>query len=315
MNIQQAPARLGAGMPSADWTRARTAVSDPGRMNGSVSYAKPGQQYSGPVVFVTDTHLVQRVGRNAAVAHDLRVVRNGPEIGQAYEALKPNHAAPRLLVQYDADKGQAEVQPLKPAELTEVKRQALAWAQQAITSPSARDAFMKHVEGFVSHLDGRTPGSNFLDTPATRFARELQRDHDGSGTAAAEQAYHRINARADRYRELLDSVRDSSAKGVIFYAKGPLVESTAQLWARLDVSDYRRLTTDHDRRHAADAMDNKSQRYQEALRSIALDVAAEVQNYQLRNLQMSLAKEERKDRDLKQAGHRPQREPQRGIER
>jgi len=323
--MQSVMNRIGTGLSNLDATRARAAVSDPGLANGVLSYAKPGQQYSGPVVFVTDTHMVQRVSRNAAVAHDLGRLRNGPEVGQAYEALKPDHAAPRWLVRYDSDRGQAEVSPLKTAEAQEVKRLAQLWAERNISQPAARAEFGRRIDEFVSDLTSKQ-NLPALNAPTTRFARSLAVDQV-SYSSDPKDALARIEGRAQRFSELIrelghrDGVRQGAVsvdkgRDLVQYAPDPLVAASASAWARLDVADYRRLRSDSERYSAAVAMDNKSQRYQEALRVAGPDITSELRHYQIREMQLVLAKEERKRDELTQSPPLGARAPQqRSIER
>lgn len=323
MNMQRpaAAVNVGARMQPTDWMRARAAVSQPGRSDGAVIQAQRGARYTGPVVMVTDTHLVQRVGKSTAVAHDLSALRNGAEIGQAYEGLKPGLAAPRLLVRYEGDRGQAEPQAFKAAELAELKRMAVAWAEKTIAEPKARTDFVERLTAFVAELDsgGR---HDPLKAPAAKFARGLSSEAPASGSAA--EALDRIRHRHDHYlqvrEELSKATPQAEAAGGRRSSDERLLGATAAMWARADAADYKRLGSDRDREQAAAVMSsNGSRKYHEALQTMAPELAQILNT--LRDHQVATWKDDSKRQQLNDLGpsvtqqRQPQREQQRGVER
>lgn len=144
--------KLGENIQKADWLEARNAVSDRGATNGRVTLPKPNGEYAGKVVFITETHLVQQVGKNAAVAHDLRLLENGRELGEAYDQNKVQAGITRMLVRYDAAKGKAEVVPFNVQRATEVRKQGEVWASKSISNVKARQTFMSHLDKFTTDI-------------------------------------------------------------------------------------------------------------------------------------------------------------------
>jgi hypothetical protein len=312
---------VGASMQPTDWMRARAAVSQPGRTDGAVIQAQRGARYTGPVVMVTDTHLVQRVGKSSGVVHDLSTLRNGAEIGQAYEGLKPGLAAPRLLVSYEGNRGQAEPQAFKTAELSELRRMAVAWADKTIAEPRARTDFVERLTAFVAELD-RGGRHDPFKAPAAKFARGLSSEAPASGTAA--EALDRIRHRHDQYLRVRDELSNglppTEAPGGRRSSDERLLGATAALWARADASDYKRLGNEQEREQAAAVMSsNGSRKYHEALQTIAPELAQILNT--LRDHQVALWKDDGKRRQLNELDpsviqtRQPQREQLRRVER
>ena len=81
--------RIGEALPKADWLEAINLLKAkaPGE-HGRVYAPKEGGEYGGQVLLVTETHIVQRVGRGTAVAHDLRKLSNGAELAADFDAGK-----------------------------------------------------------------------------------------------------------------------------------------------------------------------------------------------------------------------------------
>lgn len=142
---------IGDRLPKPDWETARDMVSSPDR-KGFVYLAKPNSQYAGKVLMMSDTHLVQQVGKNAAVAHDLSKLENGPELGNQFDegVIKAGHTS--IKVQYGQDRGKAEVLSYNQQRAESVRTQAEKWAEQHITNAKSREAFVKHVRAFAQDL-------------------------------------------------------------------------------------------------------------------------------------------------------------------
>jgi hypothetical protein len=142
---------IGAMMPKADWATARDAVSSRGKTDGKIFLPKPSADYAGKMVFMTDTHLVQQVGKNSAVVHELAKLDNGKDIVQAWD---DNKIGPRtnIVVRYGVDRGEAEIIPFNVQRANEVKKQGVEWASANITNEKSRATFVKHLEAFTADM-------------------------------------------------------------------------------------------------------------------------------------------------------------------
>jgi hypothetical protein len=154
-NTQAAPApetkTIGALMPKAQWAEARDAVSAPGQTNGKVYLPKSMNEYAGKIVHMTETHLVQQVGKNSAVVHDLTRLENGKDLAAAFDEKK---IGPRtnIVIRYNEDRGAGEVVPFNAQRAAEVKKEGVAWAEQNIASERTRAMFVKHLEAFTADM-------------------------------------------------------------------------------------------------------------------------------------------------------------------
>lgn len=142
---------LGSPMPKADWTQARDAVSTSGTANGKVFLPKALNEYTGKIMFVTDTHLVQQVGKNSAVAHDLSKLGNGQDLAAAWDA-KKIAARTNIVIKYGNERGVGEIIPFNVQRAAEVRKQGTEWAQVNIKNEQSRAAFVKHLEGFTADM-------------------------------------------------------------------------------------------------------------------------------------------------------------------
>lgn len=142
---------IGDRLPKPEWETARDMVSSPDR-KGFVYLAKPDSQYAGKVLMMSDTHLVQQVGKNAAVAHDLSKLENGPELGNQFDEGVIKAGNTSIKVYYGQDHGKAEVISFNQQRAESVRTQAEKWANQNITNAKSREAFMKHVRSFAQDM-------------------------------------------------------------------------------------------------------------------------------------------------------------------
>lgn len=166
---------IGAMMPKSEWAQARDAVSDQGKTNGRVYLPKVENEYQGKIVFLTDTHLVQQVGKNSAVTHDLSKLENGADLAQQYDEKKIGPKT-HIVVRYGAERGEGEVVPFTVQRANEVKKQGTEWAEKNITNERSRSTFVKHLEAFTADM---AKGITFHQAkPAERAPerpRELER--------------------------------------------------------------------------------------------------------------------------------------------
>jgi hypothetical protein len=107
---------------------------------------------------MTDTHLVQQVGKNAAVAHDLSKLEHGTELGKQFDEglIKVGHTS--IKVQYGQEQGKADVLSYNQQRAESVRMQAEKWAEQHTTNAQNRETFVKHVRAFTQDLaKGKEP--------------------------------------------------------------------------------------------------------------------------------------------------------------
>jgi hypothetical protein len=142
---------LGKGIPKAEWENAVKKVSSPGTRDGKVVLPKAESEYAGKVLFMSDTHLVQQVGRNAAIVHDLTLLTNAKELIEQYDAGKIAPST-NVVIRYGKDRGEAEVIPFSVTLANEVKAKAAVWAEGAISNDKTRGIFLKHVDNFTTEL-------------------------------------------------------------------------------------------------------------------------------------------------------------------
>lgn len=142
---------IGDRLPKPDWETARDMVSSMDR-KGFVYLPKPNAQYAGKVLMMSDTHLIQQVGKNSAVAHDLSKLDNGAELGERYDAGEIAAGRTSLKVEYGQERGKADVLTYNQQRADTVRTQAEKWAEQHITNAKSREAFVKHVRAFAQDM-------------------------------------------------------------------------------------------------------------------------------------------------------------------
>lgn len=142
---------VGGMMPKPDWETARDMVSDQER-KGSVFLPKPMGEYSGKMILMTDTHLVQQVGRYSAVAHDMSKLDNGGELEKNFDDGSIQANCTSMKVVYEKDKGNADVLSYNQERANIIQKQAEKWAEKNITNSRSRATFLKHVDSFTQDL-------------------------------------------------------------------------------------------------------------------------------------------------------------------
>ena len=150
---------IGARISKDEWTKAAKRV---GGDSGRIYLPKANGEYAGKVLYVTDTHLIQQVGRNAAVAHDLTKLENKNDLLKLEETGKLDKST--LKVKYGENRGTAEVVPFNVQRANEVKKQAQEWAEKNLTNSKSRDSFTKHIENFTQDM---AKGGNQYQTTKT----------------------------------------------------------------------------------------------------------------------------------------------------
>lgn len=179
---QQAPAldakRVGQNMPKADWQEAINLLKSkaPGEQ-GRVYLPKERGEYGGQVLLVTDTHVVQRVGRGTAVAHDLSKLSNGKELASDFESgkVKPGHT---MRVNYGSEQegGKATVVPFNQQRATEVRNELGKWAEANISNARGRETFLKHLDAATKEMAAKQPAQREPAQPAPNRAPAPSKD-------------------------------------------------------------------------------------------------------------------------------------------
>jgi hypothetical protein len=136
---------IGNPMPKADWTQAKEIV---GGQTGKLYLPKIHTDYAGKIVMVTDTHIVQQVGKNTVIAHDLSRLENNAELKQLNAAGQLQ--GKQLKVSYGAAVGKQEVMTFSQVRAAEVSKTAKEYAEANIKTPKAREDFLKHVDKMMA---------------------------------------------------------------------------------------------------------------------------------------------------------------------
>lgn len=117
--------KIGANLDKAEWQEAMNllkarAANEP----CAVHIPKAGQEYTGQLLFATDTHIVQHVGRGTAVAHDLRKLDNGPALGDQLDrgTLRPGA---QMVLKYGPARGAALIVSTDKQRVSEIHRKAI----------------------------------------------------------------------------------------------------------------------------------------------------------------------------------------------
>ena len=170
---------IGERLPKADWEAARDMISSQDR-KGFVYLAKPHSQYAGKILMMSDTHLVQQVGKNAAIAHDLSKLENGTELRKQFDEGLIKAGNTSIKVEYGQDQGKADVLSYNQQRAESVRMQAEKWAEQHITNAQNREAFVKHVRAFAQDLAKRKEPTKTQPKPAKSTQKPLQQQQERS---------------------------------------------------------------------------------------------------------------------------------------
>ncbi|WP_156516869.1 KfrB domain-containing protein [Delftia sp. GW456-R20] len=126
---------IGEPLGSVDSVYAKSIIGTPG---ARVLQPKVMNEYAGPIVMQTQTHLVQQTGRNSVVAHDIRRLEGTiPDVSAEGKIMK---------FVYGSMTGKAEVLDFTPHRQAEIRLHASELSAQSIKSPQAKDNFRLHVE-------------------------------------------------------------------------------------------------------------------------------------------------------------------------
>lgn len=154
---QNAIKYIGERLPKPDWEIARNLVGS-GDRKGFIYLAKPNAQYAGKMLIMSNTHMVQQVGKNSAVAHDLAMLENGPELERQFDNGEIKAGRTNIKVEYGQDRGKADIITYSQQRAESVQTQAEKWAKQHITNSRSREIFLKHVRAFIEDMaEGHEP--------------------------------------------------------------------------------------------------------------------------------------------------------------
>ncbi|MDP9897375.1 hypothetical protein J2W32_006468 [Variovorax boronicumulans] len=157
--------RIGERMSKPDWQEAINLLKAKSpEVHGKVYIPKVGAEYGGQVLMVTDSHIVQRVGKGAAIAHDLNMFSNAKELTADIEAgrIKPGM---QMSARYGETRGEAQVFTFDQHRANEMHKDLKEWAEQNITSSSARTTFLKHVDHATKDLAQGRPQQQQREAP------------------------------------------------------------------------------------------------------------------------------------------------------
>lgn len=184
---------IGRPMNRADYEAAREALANAGQPNASVTLARAGGLYTGKVVLVTDTHLVQSSGPRSAVAHDLALLANRTDVERKFDAGHIQQGKTRFIVQYVGESGRATPAPrLTEREANRVAALAEQWAEGAISSVRARTAFVKNIDRLV--FDVQSPAIGRDKQVSDASLRPLDRETEGQSMPVREALAREIRS-------------------------------------------------------------------------------------------------------------------------
>ena len=138
---------ISENMPRGDWQLAKANFESKTTGAVTIGLAKNNttSPYKGQILFITDTHILQRVNSNVAVVHEFARLANGAELNAAVDAgkIKPGS---QLEVSYGQEMGKAEVVSFNKLRAEIVQREVAEWAKENIKTPKALDTFLKTME-------------------------------------------------------------------------------------------------------------------------------------------------------------------------
>lgn len=166
-----APAdRIGRKMAKPDWeTAIKFLESKAGGDRGNIYIPKPGAEYGGEVLFISDTHIVQRVGKASAIAHDLDQLENGKQLNADIDARVVRNGS-RMKFVYGQDKGVGHQVTWNQQRADDMRSEMTAWAEKNMTNAKSRDTFLKHVEHFAK--DYAAPRQEVAQPPQRQPAQQ-----------------------------------------------------------------------------------------------------------------------------------------------
>jgi hypothetical protein len=159
---------IGQAMPKADWSQAKDLV---GGQAGKLYLPKIHTDYAGKIVMVTDTHIVQQVGKNTVMAHDLSRLENSRELRELNAAGQLQ--GKQLKVSYGAVMGKQEVMTFTQVRAAEVSKTAKEYAEANIKTPKAREDFLKHVDKMMASQIERNKPQDKAAPPAPAQRKDM----------------------------------------------------------------------------------------------------------------------------------------------
>lgn len=165
-----------APMARSEWADAKANFESKTTGQVTLGLAKNNtvQPYKGQVLYITDTHIVQRVNANVAVVHEFSKLSNGAELNAAVDngKLKPGS---QMEVSYAQDHGRGDVVPFNRLRAEIVQREVTEWAKENIKAPKALETFLKTMQKATLAISAdRSPRALDLKSPLA----EVQKSKD-----------------------------------------------------------------------------------------------------------------------------------------
>lgn len=161
---------IGTPLPKSEWARAR----DLAGANGRVFLPKVHTDYSGVVVQVTDTHIVQKTGRRSVVAHDAAKLENRAELERLHT--DDQLVQRRVTIAYGPVSGRSRVHHPELQQTVELRLIAREYAAKNIASIQGRSAFLSNVDRMLVAAQHRTrPDMPARSGPAAQLVPSLER--------------------------------------------------------------------------------------------------------------------------------------------
>lgn len=162
---------IGKPMDKAEWSAAIDRLGGKGK--AKIVLPKPLGEYSGKIIQVSETHIVQQNGKGIAVAHDITKLNFGDISKGTVSGNLTEIMGKDFDFKYDAEKGVGKHVTFNERRAEYVKEEAKKWAETNITKDVARKAFLKHIEDFSNHLaiPKERKAEKAVDMPAAKPER------------------------------------------------------------------------------------------------------------------------------------------------
>ncbi|RZT91166.1 hypothetical protein EV681_4519 [Advenella incenata] len=163
---------IGDLLPKPDFETAREAVMREGQ--GYVHLPKRNSDYTGRILLMTDSHLIQQVGYRTAIAHDLSKLDKGKEIGDRFDRneIKPKTT---ISIKYDNERGSTRLMNPEQARVERYSKDAEKWAEKNITNEQSRKLFLENIEKFKKDVSREKGHEKAQERPPAAREAEKQR--------------------------------------------------------------------------------------------------------------------------------------------
>lgn len=134
---------------------------------GHIELPKQMCAYTGKVIQVSDTHIVQQVNKNLAYAHDISKLTNGKELRSLAEEGKLRNV--ELKIEYSEKQATALQSLVTKEKLQAMADKSKSFAQELPTQKS-RDAFTKQIDSFIKTRE-QAPNVQKIAAPIIKAAQ------------------------------------------------------------------------------------------------------------------------------------------------